>query len=300
MSFDVIANKDAIASCYSYSHSEGLFVGAELEGGIVVTQEDDNAAYYGSTVTPEQILTGAVVPPLNGDLEELYGLLSQIKFSSSFEPFEVAPSRFSMEGHIRSAQEMLAELLNPLIDADRAIPQSLIRSAKAIAFVTQLKAGYFLSGHLGAGIILARTPEGKWSGPCAIATAGVGFGLLIGANKTDAVIIFTDDSAAEVLSGKLQIQFGVDVSMSAGPIGREFSLGVDLGEAGSATSYSYSHSEGLFVGVSIDQGLCFVRSSDNESFYDHWVHPSDIFSGRVYRDCVDLKNLHELLGRAGM
>jgi lipid-binding SYLF domain-containing protein len=52
-----------VAAVYTYSRSQGLFAGASLEGTILLAQSDKNARYYGRRVTPEQILSGRVVPP---------------------------------------------------------------------------------------------------------------------------------------------------------------------------------------------------------------------------------------------
>jgi lipid-binding SYLF domain-containing protein len=54
-----------VAAVYTYSRSQGLFAGASLEGTILVSQSGKNAEYYGEPVTPEQILSGRVAPPLS-------------------------------------------------------------------------------------------------------------------------------------------------------------------------------------------------------------------------------------------
>ena len=61
--------------------------------------------------------------------------------------------------------------------AERSIPPRVLRSAKGIAILRVLKGGFFVSGRIGEGVVIARLPEGGWSGPSAIGTGGAGVGF---------------------------------------------------------------------------------------------------------------------------
>ena len=65
-----------------------------------------------------------------------------------------------------------------------------------------LKAGFVFSGKAGSGLVIARLPDGSWSAPSCIATGGVGWGLQIGADITDFVIVLNSEEAARELLGK--------------------------------------------------------------------------------------------------
>jgi len=63
MGRDAQAGVPPTAAIYSYSRSKGLFVGAAVEGAVLVTQKDENARYYGRPVSAHEILSGQVAPP---------------------------------------------------------------------------------------------------------------------------------------------------------------------------------------------------------------------------------------------
>jgi lipid-binding SYLF domain-containing protein len=93
---------------------------------------------------------------------------------------------------------------------DAIIPPDIISKAKGLAILTVLKAGFIWSGRMGSGVVVARLPDGSWSAPSAIATAGVGgtscplecdgvVGGQIGAEVTDFVIILNTHDAVKAL-----------------------------------------------------------------------------------------------------
>jgi lipid-binding SYLF domain-containing protein len=73
---------------------------------------------------------------------------------------------------------------------ERAIPRNVLRRARGLAIMSVFKAGLIFSGKGGQGVVVARTRHG-WSGPSFIATGGAGWGLQIGAQVTDFVIVLT-------------------------------------------------------------------------------------------------------------
>lgn len=60
-----------------------------------------------------------------------------------------------------------------------------------------------MAGRVGTGLVVARTEEGVWSAPSAIATVGLGWGALIGGEITDFVLVLNTESAVEAFSGEL-------------------------------------------------------------------------------------------------
>lgn len=89
-----------------------------------------------------------------------------------------------------------------------------------MAIITVLKAGFLFSGRAGSGVIVARLPDGSWSAPSAIVTAGAGVGGQIGAEITDFVFILNNKAAVDSFAQMGSITLGANVSVAAGPLGR--------------------------------------------------------------------------------
>src|SRR5215472_3210891 len=104
--------------------------------------------------------------------------------------------------------------------AERSIPPRVLRSAKGIAVLRVLKGGFFVSGRIGEGVVIARLPDGSWSGPSAIGTGGAGFGFQVGGQVTEFVIILNTRAAVEAFAQGGNIEFGGALSAAAGPVGR--------------------------------------------------------------------------------
>lgn len=86
--------------------------------------------------------------------------------------------RLQMTGTVHKAYKVLLKLINPKFTSkDKGIPLEVIKNAKGLAFVTQIKAGFVFTGTVGAGIIIARLADGSWSGPTSVGVGGMGWGL---------------------------------------------------------------------------------------------------------------------------
>jgi lipid-binding SYLF domain-containing protein len=159
---------------------------------------------------------------------------------------------------------------------ERGIPPRIIRNAKGLAIISVVKAGFIFSGKAGEGVVIARTRHG-WSGPSFIGTGGAGWGLQIGAEVTDFVIVLNNDAAVRAFARGGNVTLGVDASVAAGPVGR-------TGEADvtpKAAIYTYSKSKGLFAGVSLEGAVIGTRQEANTHYYHRPVNASDILHGRV-------------------
>lgn len=208
-----------------------------------------------------------------------------------------APTRLSMPGQVHKAHKVMLKLLHPkFVSSDQQIPLRVLKKAKGVAFVTVVKAGFIWSGTLGSGIVIARLPDGTWSGPSSLGVVGMGWGGLIGASVTDSVIILNTDLAVKAFAGHGQIKFGGNLSVSAGPLGREADGSAYAGDGGVAACYSYSHSRGLFAGISLQGAVFVTRDSDNAKFYGSPVKAKDVLKGLVKPpESEDLRNLVALL-----
>jgi len=159
---------------------------------------------------------------------------------------------------------------------EKAIPTAVLREAKGLAILTVTKAGFIVSGRGGTGVVVARTEKG-WSGPSAAGTGGVGFGFQAGAQVSELVIILNTPEAVNAFSKGGNVTLGGSLSVAAGPIGRDAEASLTLG----AAVYTYSRSQGLFAGVSLEGTVIARRDEANAEYYGKPVEAKDILSGKV-------------------
>jgi lipid-binding SYLF domain-containing protein len=159
---------------------------------------------------------------------------------------------------------------------EKAIPRRVLDDARGLAIMSVLKVGFGLSGQGGQGVVVARTGHG-WSGPSFIGTGGAGWGLQIGAQITEFVFVLNTDAAVRSFSRGGNVTIGGDVSASAGQVGRDLQAGVTP----SAAIYTYSRSQGLFAGISLQGAVIATQKTANQRYYRHAVSAGKILSGRV-------------------
>ena len=174
---------------------------------------------------------------------------------------------------------------------ESAIPEAVLRDAKGLAILTVFKAGFIFSGQGGWGVVVARTEKG-WSGPSAIGTGGAGFGLQVGAQVTEFVVVLNTPEAVAAFSRGANVSLGADLSVAAGPVGR--SVGADVMPV--AAVYTYSRSQGLFAGVSLEGTVVGARDDANAKYYGRTVTPAEILSGAV-KPPAGAKKLRDALGK---
>src|SRR6266568_5038866 len=102
---------------------------------------------------------------------------------------------------------------------EHQIPRSVLRHARGLAVMSVVKAGFIFSAKGGHGVVVARTGHG-WSGPSFVGTGGAGWGLQIGAEMTDFVIVLNNWDAVRAFSRGGNVTIGADVSAAVGPAGR--------------------------------------------------------------------------------
>lgn len=218
---------------------------------------------------------------------------------------EKGKARMTMTGEIKNAVETLNQLALPdfavMAASEKKIPLRILQKATGLAFMTEIKGGFLFSAKGGTGIVIRRLPGGGWSGPSCFGFGGVGAGLMVGVSKTNTVVVLNSPEACDVFSSKGQVKLGADLEVTAGPIGREIGGEARFGgEKKVAASYSYSHSKGLYGGISIDGTVLVSKSAVNTEFYGSQIAPADILSGKVEPpQSEDLKELYTVLTRLG-
>jgi lipid-binding SYLF domain-containing protein len=189
---------------------------------------------------------------------------------------------FTLPGEAEKAAKILESFLanpNHPESALNSIPTAVLQRARGLAVFQVLKAGFMFSGKAGSGLVIARLPDGSWSAPSCIATGGLGWGLQIGADITDFVIVLNSEDAVKAFSIGGNVTIGGNISAAAGPIGTGGSVQATL--AHPAPMFSYSKSKGLFAGLSLEGTVLIERKDANRDFYGSPVPARDILGGRV-------------------
>jgi lipid-binding SYLF domain-containing protein len=182
-------------------------------------------------------------------------------------------SRETMQGDVDQAAAII-ERFEAI--PENAIPPAVMRAARGLAILTVTKAGFIGSVRGGTGVVVARTGKG-WSGPSAIGTGGLGVGFQAGAEVAELVIVLNTAEAVDAFARGGNVTLGGALGVAAGPVGRTAEAGVAVG----AAMYTYSRSQGLFAGVSLEGTVIGTRDGINRGYYGEPVDPRDILAGRI-------------------
>ena len=178
-------------------------------------------------------------------------------------------------GRVEKAGRVFHEIM---ATPDKGIPRDLLEKAKCIVIIPgEEKAAFIFGGNYGKGVASCRTASG-WSAPMFIAVGGGSFGFQIGASFTDSVMLFMNDHALHSLLGD-KFKIGADVTVAAGPVGRQASANTDARM--DAEILSYSRSKGLFAGISLDGAVVQADHSGDQAMYGRNVTHEEILHGKV-------------------
>ncbi|BFZ59751.1 hypothetical protein YB2330_000768 [Saitoella coloradoensis] len=193
------------------------------------------------------------------------------------------PIPLSMSSECKKVGKILASFVDPkqTYGPNAVIPPSVLQNAKGLAVITVIKAGFLFSGRVGSGLVVARLPDGSWSAPSAIATAGMGFGGQVGAEITDFVFILNNRAAVDSFSQLGSITLGGNISVAAGPVGRSAEAAGSANFKAVAAIFSYSKTKGLFAGVSLEGSVLIERRDANKKFYGGHVTAKRLLNGTV-------------------
>ena len=193
------------------------------------------------------------------------------------------PLPSSLKAECKKAGRILASFVDPrqAFGPDKVIPPQILANAKGLAIVTVLKAGFLGSGRFGSGVVVARLSDGSWSAPSAIATVGGGFGGQIGFELTDFVFILNNAAAVKTFAQQGSLQLGANVSLAAGPVGRNAEAAGTASLKSVAAVFAYSKTKGLFAGVSLEGGGLIERRDANEKEYGSRIKAVQLLDGGV-------------------
>ncbi|MFN0111883.1 MAG: lipid-binding SYLF domain-containing protein [Blastocatellia bacterium] len=176
---------------------------------------------------------------------------------------------------------------------DKAVPDSVLNKAVCVAvFPGVIKAGVLgLGGRGGRGVASCRVPGG-WSSPAFFNLKGGSLGPQIGVQSTDFVFLFMNDKGMTSLL-KSKFEVGGDVSVAAGPVGRQAGASTDLRL--NAEILSYSRSKGLFAGLELKGAVITLDESDMDAVYGKAVAAENVLKGG--KNSADVSTFPTTLGR---
>lgn len=165
---------------------------------------------------------------------------------------------------------------------DKIIPLTVLRRAKGFAIFSIFRVGFVLTARAGSGVVIAKLEDGNWSAPSALGIGGIGGGFSAGAEVTDFIVVLNSRAAVKSFMATGSLQLGGNLSLAVGPLGRsaEASGSVSSG-GGVAATFSYSKSQGLFGGVSLEGTVLVDRSDANGKAYNRAASAKQILSGSV-------------------
>ena len=160
---------------------------------------------------------------------------------------------------------------------DKGIPEEVLSGAKCIVVVPNLlKGGFIFGGKHGRGVASCRTPEG-WSAPAFVSVGGGSWGLQIGVEGVDLVMLVMNDRGLQhLLSSKLELTG--EGSVAAGPVGRHTSAGTDI--LLNTEVLTYSRSKGVFAGLTLEGAIIEQDNDSTRAIYGHHMQFRTILSGK--------------------
>lgn len=170
-------------------------------------------------------------------------------------------------------------VLQEIMEApDKGIPEEVVDASKCVAVVpNMIKGGFIFGAKHGKGVATCRTAKG-WSAPAFFTISGGSWGLQIGAEGVDLVLMIMNQKGMDnLLSNKFQI--GADASAAGGPVGRHASAGTDW--KADTQILSYSRAKGLFAGITLEGAGVRPDEDSTRALYGKNVSHEAILRGKV-------------------
>jgi len=176
---------------------------------------------------------------------------------------------------------------------DNGIPEELWNDADCVAVIPNMKKGAFIfGGEYGRGAMSCRNANG-WSSPLFLQLAKGSWGLQIGAEETDLVLLVMNREGVDrMLDNKINL--GADASVAAGPVGR--TVGASTDARVTAKILSYSRSRGAFAGINLSGGVLQPDADANKQYYGG-LAPHDVLSGSAVTKDAAAMAFVKTLGR---
>jgi lipid-binding SYLF domain-containing protein len=178
-------------------------------------------------------------------------------------------------GRIEAAGTVLDEIQQA---PDNRIPEEVLGSAECVAVVpSMLKGGFVFGGRYGRGVASCRNEKG-WSAPAFFTVTGGSFGLQIGGQAVDLVMLIMNKNGMNHLLSS-QFKLGADASAAAGPVGRHASADTDWKMR--AEVLTYSRARGLFAGLELAGAVIKQDKDSTREFYGRMVPFKTSLQGEI-------------------
>jgi lipid-binding SYLF domain-containing protein len=172
--------------------------------------------------------------------------------------------------------ENSGKVMREILNIPDNIPQSLLNKAHCVIVLPSVvKFAIGIGGNYGRGVMTCRSKDftGPWGAPTMMALEGGSFGLQLGGQATDFVLLVMNDRGAKgILTGKVKL--GADAAAAAGPKGRDAAAATDVTMR--AEILSYSRSRGLFAGISLEGSTLRPDNGANKSLYGKEVNAEKV------------------------
>ncbi len=198
------------------------------------------------------------------------------------------------EDRLKNAGEVLSEILN----IPDNIPQELLDKAECVIVLPSVKKlAIGFGGSYGRGAMVCRSGQtftGPWGPPAMYALEGGSFGLQLGGQATDFVLLVMNPGGARSLL-KSKVKLGAGASAAAGPKGRDASAATDV--VMKAEVLSYSRSKGLFAGVSLEGSTLRSDGGANKNLYGRDLTATEIIVKHAVKTPASGQELVSLLNK---
>jgi len=189
---------------------------------------------------------------------------------------------------IQDAATVLTEISSV---PEKGIPQDLWSKAACVMVIPGLKkAAFVIGGEYGKGLMSCRKGS-EWGAPLFMRLEKGSWGLQIGAQSIDLVLLVMNARGAEKLLAN-KVSLGAEMSVAAGPVGRDARAATDANIT--AEILSYSRTQGLFAGINLSGGVLRGDADDNKDLYGVSVNPREVLLG----DTVPMPGVAEPLMKA--
>jgi SH3 domain-containing YSC84-like protein 1 len=201
-----------------------------------------------------------------------------------------ASAREDATDRLDNATQVMHEIMGM---PDKGIPEEVLEHAKCIAVVPHMvKGGFVVGGKGGKGVATCRTAKG-WSAPAFITISGGNWGLQIGVEAVDLVMIIQNEKGMQKLL-ESNFHLGADASAAAGPVGRHAEAGTNWKM--DTEILTYSRAKGAFAGLTLEGASIRQDDDSRHAIYGPEVTTRALLLGKVSAPAVAQPFLAEVRG----
>ncbi|HEV2136178.1 MAG TPA: lipid-binding SYLF domain-containing protein [Terracidiphilus sp.] len=222
-------------------------------------------------------------------------LLCLLAMTTSMSWASASSERQDVANRLQSAGQVLDAIMAA---PDKGIPQEVLEKAKCIAVVPKLlKGGFVFGGEGGVGVASCKTGNG-WSAPAFFNIGGGSWGLQIGGEDVNLVmVIMNDQGMQELMSSKVQL--GAGASVAAGPVGRHASASTSWKM--NTAILTYSRAKGIFGGLTLHGAVITRNKDDMNAVYGPDTTTKAVLDGQVKRPEIAhpfISAIHDAMNKA--